>query len=187
VLPEHARREHGSPCVNRAVRCGGRGMTRHVLGVQCGKGEMVREYCGADEAIEHAYPVTQMEAFKPCQCRPGNGLGATGAGGCASRVSGQSMSSDRCMREGGSSSKSGLRIRLRCHSLSTIICAKHTRRVLPMSRSTHGFCHAEYRVLSTSVIPRVSDSLPKGNAVAAVQSCRRYYGAASHGNASTNG
>jgi hypothetical protein len=50
-----------------------------VLGVQCGKGEMVREYCGADEAIQDAYPVTQMEASKPCQRRPGNGLGATAA------------------------------------------------------------------------------------------------------------
>jgi hypothetical protein len=37
---------------------------------------MVREYCGADEAIQDAYPVTQMEAFKPCQRRPGNVLGA---------------------------------------------------------------------------------------------------------------
>jgi hypothetical protein len=116
-----------------------------------------------------------------------SGTACTEAGGCTGRVSGQSMSSDRCVREGGSSSKSRLRIRLRCHSLSTIICAKHMRRVLPMSRSTHGFCHAEYRVLSTSVIPRVSDSLPKGNAVAVVRSCRRYYGAASHGNSSTNG
>jgi hypothetical protein len=47
-----------------------------VLGVQCGKGEMVLEYCGADEAIQDAYPVTQMEAFKSCQRRPGNVLGA---------------------------------------------------------------------------------------------------------------
>jgi hypothetical protein len=45
-----------------------------MLGVQCGKGEMVGEYCGVDEAIQHAYPVTQMEAFKPCQGRAGNVL-----------------------------------------------------------------------------------------------------------------
>lgn len=37
---------------------------------------MLREYCGADEAVQHAYRVTQMEAFKPCQRRAGNVLGA---------------------------------------------------------------------------------------------------------------
>jgi hypothetical protein len=47
-----------------------------VLGVQWGKGEMVRECCGADEAIQQADPVTQMEAFKLCQRRAGNVFGA---------------------------------------------------------------------------------------------------------------
>jgi hypothetical protein len=28
---------------------------------------MVREYCGTDEAVQHAYGVSPMEAFKPCQ------------------------------------------------------------------------------------------------------------------------
>jgi Carbohydrate-selective porin, OprB family len=48
---------------------------RKVLGVQRGQDEMVRECCGADEAIQHAHPVTQMEAFKPCQSRAGCLLG----------------------------------------------------------------------------------------------------------------
>jgi hypothetical protein len=42
-----------------------------VLGVQRGKDEMVCECCGADEAIQHADPMTQMEAFKPYQSRAG--------------------------------------------------------------------------------------------------------------------
>jgi hypothetical protein len=44
---------------------------RKVLGVQCGKDEMVRECCGTDEAIQRAHTVTEMEAFKPCQSRAG--------------------------------------------------------------------------------------------------------------------
>ena len=47
-----------------------------MFSVQYGKGEMAREDCGADEAIQNAYPMTQMEAFKPCQRRPGNVLDA---------------------------------------------------------------------------------------------------------------
>jgi hypothetical protein len=37
---------------------------------------MLREYCGAEEAVQHAYPGTQTEAFKPCQRRAENALGA---------------------------------------------------------------------------------------------------------------
>jgi hypothetical protein len=44
---------------------------RKVLGVERGKHEMVRECCGVDEAMQRAHPVTQMEAFKPCQSRAG--------------------------------------------------------------------------------------------------------------------
>ena len=48
---------------------------RKVLGVQRGKDEMVCECCGADEAVQHAHLVTQMEASKPCQSGVGNLLG----------------------------------------------------------------------------------------------------------------
>jgi hypothetical protein len=45
---------------------------RKVLGVQRGKDEMVCDGCGADEAIQHADPMTQMEAPKPVQSRMRN-------------------------------------------------------------------------------------------------------------------
>ena len=46
-----------------------------VLGVQRGQDEMVCICGSADEAVQHADPVTQMEASKPCQSRVGNLLG----------------------------------------------------------------------------------------------------------------
>jgi hypothetical protein len=48
---------------------------REVLGVQRGKDEVVCDGCGADEAIQYAHPMTQMEASKPCQSRMRNLLG----------------------------------------------------------------------------------------------------------------
>ncbi len=45
---------------------------RKVLGVQRGQGEMVCDSRGADEAIQYAHPMTQMEAPKPFQSRAGN-------------------------------------------------------------------------------------------------------------------
>ena len=46
-----------------------------MLGVQRGKDEMLCDGCGADEAIQHAHPMTQMEAPKPFQSRVRNLLG----------------------------------------------------------------------------------------------------------------
>ena len=49
---------------------------RHkVLDVQRGKDEMMCDCCGADEAIQYAHPMTQMEASKPFQSRVRNLLG----------------------------------------------------------------------------------------------------------------
>ena len=48
---------------------------RKVLGVQRGQDEMVCDGCGADEAIQYAHPMTQMEAPIPFQSRVRNLLG----------------------------------------------------------------------------------------------------------------
>src|SRR6266480_4878306 len=50
-------------------------------------------------------------------------------------------------------------MRRSCLSLNTIRWSRHSRRILPISRSAYGFCHGDRAVVVTSSIPILATRL----------------------------